>query len=280
VSPLGPGDRVAVLGLGRVGTRIAARLRARGVSVRGSRRALVEGGSADLVRVDLATGEGFPGLLDGVRVLIHAAAPGSAGYDAVYGSGLRALLDAARAASIERVLVLGSVGVYGEDGGATVTELTPPDPRDPNGRILLAAEEAVRAANGLVLRLAGLYAPGRGPQTLLGATPRGETPHLRAPAAKLLNLIHEDDAALAAVVALDRWDEARATGNVLNASDGSPTTRERFYAACARAQGLPEPVFDLPGEAGLGRRVSSERLRALGFSPRFATFADGLAGSW
>lgn len=248
---------VAILGLGRVGRRIARALRADGSRVRASHRAAPAGLDADadeLVALDLEdTGErrtrALEELTRGARLLVWAASR----YEPP-------LLAAARVP----VLLLGSTGVYGQDAGETVDETTDPSPRDESGRTLLRAEEAVLGDRGCVLRLAGLYARDRGPQRLLSSAPLSAEgcPRLEPPGERLLNLIHEEDAARAAVFAIERG----LTG-VWNVSDGQPLARRDFYSLAARCAGLPEPVFDRPGgRGGLGRRVSNAKLIAAGFT--------------
>ncbi len=269
----------AVLGAGRTGSRIAALLAARGRTVRASRRSPPQTSAG--WAVDLARPETIAPFVAGVRLLVCAASPGrgAGAYEVVYGSGLRAALAAAREAGVERVLVLGSTGVFGHDRGETVDETTPPAPRDDAGRALLAGEDLVRAHGGVVLRLGGLYAKGRGVQSALASAPLDERgrPVLRGRGERTLNLVHEEDAARAAVhVLLDAW----VTG-VLHVTDGVPVTRRELYEAIAARRGIAPPSFapsdgDV-AEGGLGRIVSSARLRALGFAPRFAGWRAGLA---
>ncbi|MEZ0228983.1 MAG: hypothetical protein ACAI25_10190, partial [Planctomycetota bacterium] len=100
--------------------------------------------------------------------------------------------------------------------------------------------------------------------SLLSTAPRSAEgrPRLEPPAERLLNLIHEADAARAAIFALERG-----LAGVWNVSDGRPLTRRDFYALAAQKLGLPEPIFDRPGgRGGLGRRVSPAKLLAAGFT--------------
>jgi nucleoside-diphosphate-sugar epimerase len=206
----------------------------------------------------------IPPFLAAARNLVYGVAPGRGQHELVYGSGLRATLDAARAAGIERIIVLGSAGVFGQEDGSLVTELTPPGPRDPAGNALLEGERQTIAAGGLVLRLGGLYARGRGPQS-------GLAPELAGRADRWLNLVHEQDVAAAAVhLLLDRW-----TPGVLHVS-ATPTTRGAFYGALAARRGLPAPRFRAD-DASLGRRLANDRARALGVTFAFPTFETGLA---
>ena len=200
-------------------------------------------------------GRALAELARGARVLVWAASR----YDAEL-----------IASSRTRVLLLGSTSVYSEEEGQEVTE------GSATAGPLVAAERATLEGGGCVLRLAGLYSRERGPQTLLASAPRTEdgAPRLEPPGERLLNLVHEEDAARAALFALER-DLA----GVWNVSDGAPLTRARFYSVAAQTLSLPGPVFDLPGgRPGLGRRVSNRKLLASGFEPLHEDLAKGLLG--
>jgi nucleoside-diphosphate-sugar epimerase len=277
---------IAILGLGRVGRRIARALRSKGERVRASHRSGASDPDVDeVVALDLGSPGGvgvppahhgaggtpappfraaFESLIRGARVLVWAASR----YDAELISS-----------SKTRVLLLGSTSVYAEDAGAEVDE------ESATAGPLVAAERAV-GANGCVLRLAGLYAKGRGPQSLLASAPTtsGGAPRLEPPGERVLNLVHEEDAARAAIFAIERD-----LVGVWNVSDGAPVTRAHFYSVAARSLGLPEPVFDLGGagvsparppggEPRLGRRVSNRKLLASGFVLLHTDLASGLLG--
>ena len=97
-----------------------------------------------------------------------------------------------------RFVFTSSAGVCAEQDGGVVTE-TSPVGSGPRSERLLAAEKAVLAAGGCVVRLAGLYLEGRGAhnywltQEEVAQRPDG-----------LINQIHYRDAANAAVAALLR----------------------------------------------------------------------------
>jgi nucleoside-diphosphate-sugar epimerase len=122
----------------------------------------------------------------------------------------------------------------------------------------LAAEqwlaEHVPAERATVLRLAGIYGPGRIP---LLAKLREREP---LPVAEGdLNLIHVVDAAEAIVQLLERPAPPR----LYVLSDGHPVARRTFYEDAARIFGTPEPVFVAPepGSARAGRGESNKRIR-------------------
>ena len=84
----------------------------------------------------------------------------------VYAGGVRNVL-AALPADTGRFIYISTTGVYGPAGGEWVDEATPPDPQREGGRASLAAEQALAAhplgQRSVILRLAGIYGPGRVP---------------------------------------------------------------------------------------------------------------------
>ena len=84
----------------------------------------------------------------------------------VYAGGVRNVL-AALPHDTGRFIYISTTGVYGPADGDWVDEETPPDPRRDGGRASLAAEQVLAAhplgQRGVILRLAGIYGPGRVP---------------------------------------------------------------------------------------------------------------------
>lgn len=138
-----------------------------------------------------------------------------------------------------RVVLVSTTGVYGTPTGVVDEESAPGD--DARSRSIAAVEAAFRAwagAAGVVIRLGGLYGPGRGPGAALAR--RGSA--RPGPANRTLPLIHYDDAATAVLVALQiPAPEAR----YLAVTPPCPT-RGQFYRAAYARLGLGEPAFDPP----------------------------------
>ncbi len=211
---------------------------------------------------------------------------GEADIQDVYAGGLRNVL-AASPPSVSRVIYISTTGVYGPHAGEWVDELTPPDPQRDGGRASLAAERVLAGhplgRRSVVLRLAGLYGPGRVPH--LDKLRAGEP--LPVPRDGWLNLIHVDDAAHI-VVAADAWlaNQPPAEGpHVFCVSDGAPVRREDYYAEVARVLATPPPRFAPPpadspaaARAAVSRRVSNKHMvQTLGVTLDFPTYREGLA---
>lgn len=205
---------------------------------------------------------------------------------AVYADGLQNVL-AALPSTVERVIYISTTGVYGPAGGDWIDEQTPPDPQRDGGRASLAAEHVLAAhplgRRSAILRLAGLYGPGRVPH--LDKLRAGEP--LPVPSAGWLNLIHVDDAARI-VAAADAWLAAQppaAAPHVFCISDGAPVIRGDYYAEVARVLGCPPPTFAPPpadspaaARAAVSRRVLNAKMRdTLGVDLQFPTYREGLA---
>jgi nucleoside-diphosphate-sugar epimerase len=198
----------------------------------------------------------------------------------IYVSGLGHVLDAL-SGSVRRVIYISSSGVFGQTDGDWVTEGSPCRPTREGGIACLAAEDLLRAhplgQRAIILRLAGLYGPGRIPRRddLVQGRP------IAAPSDGYLNLIHVDDAA-AIVVAAEKHANPPATYLV---SDGSPVLRREYYAELARLVGAPPPRYEAaPSDSPAARRATSDkrisnaRLRSeIPFTLAYPSYREGLA---
>ncbi len=201
----------------------------------------------------------------------------------VYAGGVQNVLNAIRRVA-QRFIYISTTGVYGPAGGEWVDERTPPNPRREGGRASLAAELILAGhalgANSVILRLAGLYGPGRIPfiQELRAGKP------IPAPSHGYVNLIHVDDAA-AAVVATDHMPAFNDGPRVFCVSDGCPVKRGEFYREVARLIGAPPPQFVEPdpqspraARAAADRRVGNARmLEELDVKLAYPDYHAGLA---
>lgn len=124
---------------------------------------MVDAGVVD-VRGDLSATGGVRGACDGAATVIHLAATVGrdvAECDAVNTDGTMAVLDEARRAGTKRVVYVSTTSVYGNGVHQGVPEsLLAPAPVSAASRGKLAAERAVRAVGGIVLRPHLTYGPG------------------------------------------------------------------------------------------------------------------------
>jgi nucleoside-diphosphate-sugar epimerase len=182
-----------------------------------------------------------------------------------------------------RIIFISSTGVYGDAGGDWVDEDSPCRPRREAGRALLAAEELLRAhplgRRAVVLRMAGIYGPGRLLRTaeLLAGRP------MPVASGSFLNLIHVEDAATAVLAAAARAQPPR----TYLICDGQPVERRAYFARAAELLGGPAPQFVEPplGAAdsrhdGSNKRTRNARMTAeLGVTLKYANYRAGLRAS-
>jgi nucleoside-diphosphate-sugar epimerase len=270
-------ERVLLAGCGDLGLRVAQRLLARGDEVWALRRQppLQDDSGIRWLRADLTQPETLRELPAGITRLVYLPTPDrrdESAYRATFVDGLRHLLEALGSASPQRALLVSSSAVYGEHGGDWVDESTPPAPPGFNGKVLLEAEQllALQPITSVVLRLAGLYGPGR-----LQLLERLRAGQVQAPRTlpHWANRIHIDDAAAAIVHLLELADPLPLYLGV----DSTSLPLDVMYDHLAGLVGAPLPG-DGPAPAGVGsKRLSNARLRASGFKEQWPDAREGYA---
>jgi nucleoside-diphosphate-sugar epimerase len=270
-------ERVLLAGCGDLGWRVAQRLQARGDEVFALRRQPVEQkeGAMHWLQGDLTRPETLSNLPEGITQVVYLPAPHvreDAVYRAVFVDGLRYLWDALDRKRVERMLFVSSSAVYGEHDGEWVDEDTLPAPLGFNGKVLLEAERWLSSlpVRSVVVRLAGLYGPGR-----LQLIERLRLGQVQAPREHLhwANRIHVDDAAAAIAHVLALPDPRALYLGV----DDTPLPLHVLYDCLAAHIGAKE-VPEGPAPAGIGsKRLTNARLRASGFTPRWPDSRVGYA---
>ncbi len=271
------GERVLLAGCGDLGLRVAQRLLVRGDEVWALRRQppSQDDDGIHWLRADLTQPRTLRALPLGITQLVYLPTPDRrepAAYRATFVDGLRDLLDALGPATLQRVLLVSSSAVYGEHGGDWVDEHTPPAPPGFNGALLLEAEQmlAAQPATSIVLRLAGLYGPGR--MQLLERLHAGA---VKVPRTQphWANRIHVDDAAAAIAHLLQQTDPLP----LYVGADSTPLPLHVLYDYLAGLIGAPPPG-DGPPPAGVGsKRLNNARLRAAGWTPQWPDARAGYA---
>jgi nucleoside-diphosphate-sugar epimerase len=278
-----------ILGCGYIGQRLARHYLAAGETLTAltrtptSRQVLSAAGIPALAR-DLAT-EPLKDLAWAGESLFHLAPPPPEGnQDALTRHLVAAFRDTGHP---RRLVYMSTTGVYGDCGGDWVDETRPPAPVAPRALRRFDAEEVLRAwsqesgAELVILRVAGIYGPGRLPLERI----RQGLPLAREEDSPWSNRIHADDLVAACVAAMDLGTP----GAVYNACDGYPTTMTDYFLRVADAAGLPRPALlplnEAAGKLSPGmmsylaesRRLSNRRLlEELGLRLRYPNLAAGL----
>jgi nucleoside-diphosphate-sugar epimerase len=275
-------------GLGYSAAALALRLQAQGWSI-----AATATSQAGAARIAALGYQGFvfdgtqqsPGidraLAEATHVLVSAP-PGPAG-DPVLATFAPVL---AKAASIEWIGYLSTIGVYGDWQGDWVDEESPLKPFSERSQRRATAEQAwlgLGKASGkpvIVFRLAGIYGPGRSAiDNILEGTAR----RIIKPG-QVFNRIHRDDIAGVVEAAILK----RARHAIYNVTDDMPAPPQEVVAYAAELLGRPVPP-DLPCDKAelspMGASFYAENKRAsnarakgdLGWRLTYPTYREGLA---
>jgi len=190
-----------------------------------------------------------------------------------------------------RFIYFSTTGVYGDRGGDAVDEDTEPKPRTERAVRRLAAETALRewadshAVSWCILRIPGIYGPGRLPLERLRRGDPAIDPRETAPG----NRIHVEDLVTACIAA---GIAPRADGRIYNVTDGSDDSLTSYLQRVARIAALPPPPLISLADArdtfpasswsflSEARRVSNRRmLDELGVALAFHDLDAGIRAS-
>lgn len=189
-----------------------------------------------------------------------------------------------------RFVYISTTGVYGDHGGAAVSEKTPASPGSSRAARRVAAEDALNAwaagtdCTAVILRVPGIYGPGR---LGIGRLREG-SPIIEERDAGPGNRIHVDDLAACCVAAMS----ANVPAGIYNVGDGDHRTSTWFANEVARQCELPAPPTISMEDArrefspmrmsflGESRRVDTQKMRdVLGVKLKYANPEAGIAAS-
>lgn len=285
------GQTVLVVGPGWLGGAVAETLTAQGARVwtlqrsapstspvpapaRSDRPITSVQGDIRLGPTDAPWAAALPASVDHVVVCIAPSRRAGDGYQSTYPTAVAGSLAVAEARHSRSITYTSSTGVYGRTDGGRSLETDPIVARDDRQDALLQAENILRrdVANGLgrtVLRVAGLYGPGRDPgPRFSGAVPTGASN-------VWCNFSWRDDV-VDAISHIIR-NPASGTARVFNCADGVPlraSTIARALGAAPPAAEVETDIVVAPGRSN--QRITVDALRATGWAPRMSTVLDGL----
>ncbi|MFD2871235.1 SDR family oxidoreductase [Mucilaginibacter ximonensis] len=232
---------VSVLGCGWYGSELAKTLVNKWIKVKGSttsaeKLAVLSQLGIEPYQINLATDDTIDtDFLECDVLWISIPPKARSGNGKVYLDSLTKLIPQIKSQAVKQVVLISSTGVY-SDNNTEVTELDAPSPDTESGKILLAAEELLKAEKGFtttIIRFGGLIGPGRDPGRFFAgkkAIPNGDAP---------VNLIHLTDCIGISSAILDK----QAFGYTYNAVSPLHPPKGEFYTAAALASALEEPQF-------------------------------------
>jgi nucleoside-diphosphate-sugar epimerase len=287
------GKKIAILGCGYLGQRVARQALERGMQVATLTRnparneELGRLGVHQVIQAEIDQ-MAWHSLLDPRQDLVlncvSSAGGGMEGYRKSYVEGMRSVLRWAEGGEVGTLVFTSSTSVYGQDGDAWVDEEEAAEGASEGGQILREAEvllgKAARTASRrLVLRLGGIYGPGR--QWLVNRAMGGEAPeegdHV------FLNSIHVEDAASSVWAAWEGGVDVQE--GVFNIVDNQPTRKGeiiRFLHRRLKERGLlptassPLPPTRRRASSRPSRRLSNAKARRLlGWNPAYPNYQAG-----
>lgn len=285
-------ERILIAGCGDIGLRVARLALADGCEVAGLVRSAATGNRLRALGALAVMGD-----LDdpaqpvtdlpsrGATVIYTVPPPGGGESD----PRVRVFCGSIEPGEEPRTLVyLSTTGVYGDQGGAFVTESTPPRAETSRAKRRLDAEQlllawgAHRQVRIVILRVAGIYGPGRLP---LNRIQEG-CPVLRTEESPYTSRIHADDLARICLAAAEHG----AHGEIFNICDNEVSTMTDYFNAVADAFNLPRPAQVDRNEAKLrmppllysyfseSRRIDNQRMRErLQVTLQYPDLRSGLA---
>jgi nucleoside-diphosphate-sugar epimerase len=283
------GMRVLVIGPGYVGSYLALESKRAGHDVTvlsrmaTSRADLVNAGiqtvDADITKP--ASLENISSQWDWVVNCVSSSRGTIEDYRAVYLGGARNLLNWLSKSPLRKFVYTSSTGVYGQTDGSVVTEASSANPESETAQVLVETENILLAAASernfpaVILRVSGIYGPGRG--YWLKQFQNGEA-RLEGRGERTLNMVHRDDVGGAIIAALERGQP----GEIYNVTDDEPVTQIELFRWLAQRLGRPVPP---PAEANPGRkravtskRVSNARLKTgLAYRLEYPGFREGFS---
>jgi nucleoside-diphosphate-sugar epimerase len=281
--------RVLIVGCGYVGLPLGSELLRQGHEVFGVRRSregaqAVQAAGIEPIVADIAQPIApgtLPGTFDWVVNCVASGGGNADDYRSTYRDGMRHLLEALDPSRLKKFVYTSSTGVYGQNDGSVVKETSPTEPEAATARVLIESEQVLlgavqdRKLPGVVLRVAGIYGPGRGHyfrqylRNEARITGRGE---------RFLNMIHRDDVVGVILAAL----KSGRAGEIYNVVDDEPVAEIHFYRWLSETLGKWLPPFATEEETvvrkrgSTNKRVQNRRLKVeLGYQFRFPTFRQG-----
>jgi nucleoside-diphosphate-sugar epimerase len=224
--------------------------------------------------------EKLPAKYDWVVNCVSSSRGNVKDYRKVYLEGTRNLIEWLSRKPPMKFVYTSSTSVYGQTDGSLVTELSPAEPTTETAGILLEAEKvllqaAARHFPAVILRVAGIYGPGRGywlKQFLNGeATIEGKGD-------RYLNMVHRDDVVGAIIAAFEKGSG----GEVYNVVDDQPVTQMELFRWLSKHfnREMPPAVDRLERttrkRGATNKRVSNARLKSLlGYEFEYPSFQEG-----
>jgi len=260
--------RVLIVGCGYVGLPLGVELVRQGHTVFGLRRSAAAAAQLQNAGVTPLSGDvtepetlaALPHDFDWVINCVASGGGDAASYRQIYLQGTANLLAWLAPHPPKKFVYTSSTSVYGQNDGSVVKETSPVAPEAETARVLVETEKLLLTAHAaqrlpaVILRVAGIYGPGRGyafKQFLKNEA------RLEGDGSRVMNMIHRDDLIGCLIAAL----KSGRAGEIYNAVDDEPVTQAHFFQWLAATLGkYPPPSVPEDPEASRKRGVTNKRV--------------------
>lgn len=270
--------QVLIAGCGDLGCELGRRLMQSGHTVLGIRRSAqalphgIETIQADVTEINACQVlQTFSPQI--VVYCVAANATTDESYQAHYVDGLRNVVNSIQQSNLQHVFFVSSTRVYGQPVDALLDETVDAIPSDFGGERLLQGEKLLKTltCKTTVLRLSGIYGPERSRMLRL-ARDVTNWPVNNG----WSNRIHRDDAASFIHFLIDRVIQKDTVDDCYIVTDQLPTTQYEVLLWLADQLGVNTQAVHVPAISG-GKRLSSARMRTIGFEFQYPTYQQGYA---
>lgn len=268
---------VLIVGCGDLGGAVADLLNQQGFPVTGVRYSQASGpDGVPLIQADVthvASLEPLAAVKPEILLYCVAAdAQTDESYKAHYVDGLRnvlAVLEPCK--SLRHVFFVSSTRVYGQQTDDWLDENSPAQPSDFGGQRLQEAESMLNMLDipSTILRLSGIYGPGRMRLLQLARTPQAWPSNN-----SWTNRIYRDDAAAFIAHCVTKADMGEVLAQLYLVTDSQPVPQYEVLQWLAVKQGVDMEAAQIPPVAG-GKRLSNRCMLGSGFSLRYPDYQAG-----
>lgn len=261
--------KVAIIGCGYVGTAVAKHWKQQGLDIlvtttreervaeltaMASRVEVLSGGQRDRLKAALS---------DRQVVLLCVASKRGASYADTYLNTAKTIASVLPETPVEQLIYTSSCSVYGHHNGAWVTELMPPMPITDNGKIIEQTEETLLLATSpqrkvCVLRLGGIYGPGRTLQKIYSRAAGSTRPGTGEEATNWVNLTD--------IVSGIDWVKEKQLAGIYNlVQEEVPTVKSLIERVCDKHNLAPVTWDKEQPSTRKNVRVSNAKIKSTGY---------------
>ena len=191
-------------------------------------------------------------------------------YRLVYICGFQNIISILKAHPPQRYLVFSSTSVYSQNHGEWITEVSPTEPENFRGQVMLELEQTAFKTDSqvIILRLSGIY--GKSNSRLFNRAIQNDIPASQL--YRYTNRIHSTDASGFAVHLLKQ--QIPRQHEIYIASDNLPVLQIEVLNAIRLAAGLP--AFKAEKTRETGKRCCNAKMLATGYALQVPTYKEGL----